>query len=243
MPPCPRPLAARRALRLALARHRRLLSAGLLAAGVAAALQALAPAPDPTALVWTAARDLPAGHLLEAGDLAATPWPRAIVPTAALAPRPGTTLASPLRRGEPLTDARLLGPGLLREQPPGTLAAPVRLADPSVADLLRPGDRIDLVAGAPLGEQLVTAGAPEPGTLLSEDTLVLAVPGRAVPPAEHEGFDGGAEQGSGGPWSAAPEPSPGTGLVLLALPREDAHDISALNQAVSLTVSLRSRLQ
>jgi hypothetical protein len=52
-----------------------------------------------------------------------------------------------------LTDVRVTGRGLLRGQPPGTVAVAVRLADPAGAGLAQPGDRVDVLAsrqpGAP----------------------------------------------------------------------------------------------
>ncbi len=75
-------------------------------------------------------------------------------------------LASPLRRGEPVTDARVVGPGLWSLVPAGQVAVPVRLADLAVADLLRPGDRVDVLASVDgRATEVVAAGA-----------LVLAVP-------------------------------------------------------------------
>jgi Flp pilus assembly protein CpaB len=91
----------------------------------------------------------------------------------------GRVLAGALRRGEPVTDARLVAPGIL-DGYPGTVAVPVRLADPAAVMLLRTGDRVDLIAAAPdgAGARIVVADAP-----------VLAVP----PVAEHvEGLMSGA---------------------------------------------------
>ncbi|MFD1547276.1 hypothetical protein [Nonomuraea guangzhouensis] len=48
-----------------------------------------------------------------------------------------------MRRGEPLTDVRLLHSLPL---PPGTVATPVRLADPDTAQLVAPGSTIDVLA-------------------------------------------------------------------------------------------------
>ena len=82
-------------------------------------------------------------------------------------------LAAPLRRGEPVTDVRLVGPGLA-DGHPGVTAVPVRLPDAGMVDLLAAGDRIDLVAADPqgAGARVVAVGVP-----------VLAVPGAASEPA------------------------------------------------------------
>ena len=53
---------------------------------------------------------------------------------------------------------------------PGLVAAPVRLADPAVAGLLRPGDRVDVLA-APADPALGTRT-----TVAAADVPVLAVP-------------------------------------------------------------------
>ena len=53
---------------------------------------------------------------------------------------------APMRRSEPLTDARLLGPGLLAGYGTGLVATPVRIADADAAKLLSPGDVIDVLA-------------------------------------------------------------------------------------------------
>jgi len=141
-----------RALLQAAARRRGLLAAGLAAAAVASGLTALAPTPPATTSVLTAARDLAAGAVLTADDLVAAPVPTALVPSGALvdvAAVTGRLVAGPVRRGEALTDVRLLGAGLL---PPGDeVAAPVRLAEPATGALVVAGDRVDVLSAAPEG--------------------------------------------------------------------------------------------
>src|SRR5262249_35755000 len=79
----------------------------------------------------------------------------------------GRMLAGSVRRGEPLTDARVVGPGLtMLAGGPGSVAAPIRLADPAVATLLREGDRGGVVA---------VTGAGRISRVVS-DAEVLAVP-------------------------------------------------------------------
>jgi Flp pilus assembly protein CpaB len=79
-----------------------------------------------------------------------------------------------VRRGEPLTDVRLLGAGLLVEATPGLVATPVRLADPAGAALLSPGDRVDVLA-APAD------GAAPAAPTVAADVTVLAVPTEVEP--------------------------------------------------------------
>ena len=168
---------ARRRLRPladAVRRRRGLLAAGLAAAAVATALPQLAPQPVAGTAVLTAARDLVAGAALEADDVVPVELPAHVLPSGALpagADVLGLRLAGAVRRGEPLTDVRLLGSGLLGPEHAraGLVAAPVRLADPDGAALLRAGDRVDVLA-APADGGAGTA------PLVATDVVVLAVP-------------------------------------------------------------------
>ena len=156
-----------RELRRAVAWRRRLLSAGLAAGSVAFALQALAPPPPAGTDVVVAARDLAAGAVVSTGDLRVAHRPAGDVPSGALtstAAATGRPVSSAVRRGEVLTDVRLVGPAALRGLADGTVAAPVRVVDAESAALLRPGDVVDLLAAsatpdAPTGEaRLVASG-------------------------------------------------------------------------------------
>ncbi len=142
-----------RSLRHGVDRHRRLLAAGLAAAAVAAGIGAAAPDPPQRIAVLAAAHDLPAGEHLASDDLTTLQLRSEAVPKGALRPSAhvdGRLLAGPLRRGEPLTDVRLLGPGLLAHVgAPGLVATPVRISDAAAAQLLHPGDRVDVLAADP----------------------------------------------------------------------------------------------
>lgn len=150
-----------RELQRALSRHRILLAAGLAAAAVAAGLTAVAPPQEPRVLVLTAAHDLAAGAALLPEDLVAVAVPTALLPEGALqdaADAVGRLAAGPVRRGEPLTDVRLLGAALLPRDAGGAsgtagfdVAVPVRVAEPLVAALVLPGDRVDLLAASAEG--------------------------------------------------------------------------------------------
>jgi Flp pilus assembly protein CpaB len=88
-----------------------------------------------------------------------------------------------MRRGEPVTDVRLLGPGLADALGPGLVETPVRLADPAMAALLHAGDRVDVLA-AP-----ADPGNGGATTVAAADVRVLAVP---VPGDDAAGLTQGA---------------------------------------------------
>lgn len=199
----------RRIRRMILARRRML--AGLFAAGaVALGLQAARAPAVPTTTVLTAAHDVPAGVTLKSGDLATAAFTPDSVPAGALdaAAVLGRTTAGPLREGEPLTDVRLLDASLLAQYP-GLVAAPVRIGDRGSVELLRVGDRIDIVAADPQGRT---------------DAFVVAeaAPVLSIPQGEDTSFDS-TGIGSGG-------------LVVLAVPEETARDLA--QAAVTAFLSL-----
>lgn len=205
---------------------RRLLSAGLVAAAVAAGLQVLAPAPPPGSPVVVATRALSAGARVRAGDVSVRPWAPAQVPSGALTDARqavGRAAAGPLSPGEAVTPGRLVGPDLLAGRPDGEVLAPVRLADPAVADLLTVGQRVDvLVAVEGAGQARAVARA---ATVLgragrASDQLggLDGSGGLALPPGPASGDAIGSQQSTGG------------GLVLLAVPEATA---AALVQAAS----------
>lgn len=153
-------------------RWRRLVARRVLASLLAGAAilvtvaAARTPPGGPLVAVVVAARDLPAGHRVASGDVGVALLPRGLAPAAPEgdpARVAGRVLAGPVGAGEPVTQRRLTGPGLLAGQPPGQVAAHVALADVGALAMVRPGDRVDLLG--PRGETV--AG----------DVLVLAVDG------------------------------------------------------------------
>src|SRR5437763_3364462 len=159
--------------------HRRPITAALAGVAVLAGLSALSPKAAPTRAVWTAAHDLRGGAPLRTGDVVLRPVPIGLVPAGALAAGStvvGRLLAAPVRRGEPLTDVRLLEPSLLAAfGRPGQVAVPIRLADgAAAAALARPGELVDVLAVGSLDEE---ASGGEP-TVVAAAVTVLAVPGR-----------------------------------------------------------------
>ncbi len=129
-------------------RARRIAAGGLvLLAGVAA----LRPDPaDDRAFVVVAARDLGPGAALSTDDVRIE---TRLVPTipdgseSDVGSVVGSTLAGPARRGEVLTDVRLLGRRLAESAAgPDARIVPIHPADSALIDLVRPGDVVDVVA-------------------------------------------------------------------------------------------------
>lgn len=136
-------------VRRLLVRYRRPVSALLAAAAVLAVIEAVAPAAAPKRQVVVAAHDLASGVALTAADLSIVEMPPGLVPAGSspsMAAVLGRVVAGPLRNGEALTDRRLLGRSLLAGYPRGTVAAPVRIRDADVVDLLEVGVHIDVYA-------------------------------------------------------------------------------------------------
>ncbi|KRV50013.1 hypothetical protein AQ490_17440 [Wenjunlia vitaminophila] len=194
----------RHRLRRTLRRRRRAVASGLAMTVAALAATAQRGAGPPTARtepVLVAARDLSAGAQLHNDDVTTARLPADQVPRGVVRRAEGVrgrTLAGPVRHGEPLTDRRLLGPSLLAgygARGEHYVAAPIRVADAATAALLRPGDRIDVLAG-PL------TGAGEPAGDGSARVVAAGARVVAVPPRQDDGP--GAARGA---------------LVVLAVPR------------------------
>jgi Flp pilus assembly protein CpaB len=156
------------------ARRVRLLLAAVLMMGAGA----LAIAPDRVSTasqVVTIAKDLPVGSVLS----------RSVLRTSAISTIPdgafrdpaalvGRTLAGPMRRGEIVTDVRLVAPDG-PDPGPGRVAVPIRPTDPATVELLSPGMHVAIVTArdGPIG------GVPTP-TVLSDDAVVLTVAAAAA---------------------------------------------------------------
>ena len=120
----------------------------LLCVAAGLTVQQLTPAPAFTVSAFAAARDLPAGETLGPDDLTALSVPRGLVPAGSFGRAEdlqGKQLAVALRKGQLLSDAQLLGPGLLAGSPPGSAAVPLRMADPASIQLLSPGQLVNVV--------------------------------------------------------------------------------------------------
>ena len=144
-----------------LSRNRRLAVALLLCIAAGITVHQLTPAPDDTVAALAAARDLPAGKSLDAADTVLVNIPPGLVPGGSFndgASLRGKQLAAPLRQGQLISDAQLLGPGLLAGTSPGSVAVPLRMADPSSVRLVSPGQLINVVmSGADSFDQPGTA--------------------------------------------------------------------------------------
>ena len=129
---------------------RRIAAAGLV---VLAGVAALRPNPDgERAQVVVAARDLSPGAALTTDDLRLEKRLAPTIPDGSQSDIDtivGSTLAGPTRRGEVLTDVRLLGRRLAESAAgPDARLVPVHPVDIALADLVRPGDLVDIVAAS-----------------------------------------------------------------------------------------------
>jgi Flp pilus assembly protein CpaB len=134
---------------------RRIAAAGLV---VLAGVAALRPNPDgERAQVVVAARDLSPGAALTADDLRLEKRLTPTIPDGSQSDIDtivGSTLAGPARRGEVLTDVRLLGRRLAESAAgPDARLVPVHPVDGALADLVRPGDVVDIVAASETSSQ------------------------------------------------------------------------------------------
>ncbi|WP_354184640.1 RcpC/CpaB family pilus assembly protein [Arthrobacter sp. UYCu712] len=164
------------------------------AAGIA--VQQLTPAPDDTVSALAAVRDLPAGKILDAGDVAVLNIPDGLLPDGSFSHPSaiqGKQLAAALRQGQLLSDSQLLGPGLLAGSPPGSSAVPLRMADPASIQLLSPGQLVNVVISG-------GNGFDQPAT---SEVLAAAVPVLWT----------SAQGGKAGQWLATGEPD---GLMVVA---------------------------
>lgn len=131
-------------------RARRVAAGGLVVlAGVAAVRSD--PSGDHRDVV-VAAHDLDPGTALTAEDVRVESWPATMVPDG-VRPDPSTVAgaipAGPVRRGEVITDVRVLGSPLAAAAAgPDARMVPVRPADAAVLDLLHPGDIVDVLAAS-----------------------------------------------------------------------------------------------
>jgi Flp pilus assembly protein CpaB len=161
-----------------------------------------------------AAHDLSPGVALTADDVRLENRLTATIPDGSqsdLAAVVGSTLAGPTRRGEVITDVRLLGTRLAESAAgPDARIVPLHLADSALIDLVRPGDVVDVLA-APESQ---TADAVGPEVVASDAVVVLVSP-------KQKGQTSGNDR-----------------VVLVALPAAAANAVAGatLVQTVTLTI-------
>lgn len=158
--------------------HRRLVAGLLAGLAMLTAISALRGGRPREVTIWVAAHDLAGGAPLRASDVAQEQVPASDAPSGVLPgdrSPVGAMLGAPMRRGEPLTDVRLVSPALLAwSGGDQSVAVPVRVSDgPAALALVRAGEHISVIA----------AGDPADGVAVSahtvvQDVRVLAVPAR-----------------------------------------------------------------
>lgn len=179
---------------------------------VLAAVAALRSDPDDARVdAIVAARDLSPGSKLDAADVRVEKLSAATLPDGIqsdVAAVVGTTLTGPVRRGEALTDVRLLTPRLA-EAAAGPMAriVPLSLDETAVLDLIRPGDVVDVLAAS--GE------SDTPPRVVATDAIVVLVSEKA------SGTGAGADR-----------------VVLVALPAHEANEVAAATLVQTVTLTL-----
>jgi Flp pilus assembly protein CpaB len=185
---------------------------------VLAAVAALRPDPaDGRVDVVVAARDLTPGTPLTDADVVVESHSATTVPDGArsdLDGLVGMNLAGPARRGEVITDVRLLTPRLTEATAgPDARVVALDLADAALLDLLRPGDVVDVLAAPSTlpGDQV---GAP-PRVLAAEAVVVMVSQRSATPTSGDQR------------------------VVLVALPSRSATEVAGASLTQALTLTLR----
>lgn len=173
-PPPADPPAAR--VRVALWRARRPAAVG--AAVLLALLSARAAAPPPpvTVPVVVTSTAVAAGEALDATMLRLTRATPGSVPAGAAASVEAVVGRAPLvalPAGLTVVDEVLAGERFAVEPPAGTVVVAVRLADPAVTGLLRPGDRVDLVTAATADGPPADGSPAVAADVVARDALVL----------------------------------------------------------------------
>ncbi|MCW2551884.1 MAG: flagellar basal body P-ring biosynthesis protein [Mycobacterium sp.] len=193
---------------------RRVAAGALVLLAAAAALR-----PDPSdgrADVVVAARDLTPGVELAAGDLRIESHSATTIPDGSRTNPDdliGATLTGPARRGEVLTDVRVLSSRLADAVVgPDARIVPVHPTDAALLDLVRPGDVVDVLAVS----QAAGASQGDPATertrVVATDAVVVLVSAKT----KEVGRDR---------------------VVLIALPVLKANEVAgaSLSQAITLT--------
>ncbi|WP_163694844.1 SAF domain-containing protein [Mycolicibacterium sarraceniae] len=190
---------------------RRIAAGGLV---ILAGIAALRPNPDDQRSdVVVAAHDLSPGLALTAADIKLEKRSVTMIPDGAqlaIDDLIGSTLAGPARRGEVLTDARVLGSRLTGlAAGPDARIVPLHLADVAVLDLIRPGDVVDVMGAADAGSEA------KPALAASDAVVVLVSP-------KQKAAGAGDDR-----------------VVLVALPAAAAHALAAATLVQTVTLTIR----
>lgn len=151
--------------------HRRIIAACLAGLAVLAALSSLKPSSPGTPVV-VASRDLASGSTLQDADLTTVSLPPGSRPShgwSAADKLLGRRIAAPIRKGEALTDYRLLEPSLLEGYDDGFVLAMVPVAEPGQLTALRVGSHVNVIATEPQGEA--------DSTVVARRAEIAALPG------------------------------------------------------------------
>jgi Flp pilus assembly protein CpaB len=210
---------------------RRVAAVALIAAAAVLAFRPSRSAAEEHTRVLVAAHDLSGGAPLSAGDVHAVSMLSSLAPAGALQHATAITghvLIGPARTGEPITDVRVSGPVADRAVSGirDAVSVPVRLADPGVAGLLRPGMRVDVIGARP-GSAATPAGQDDAAPGDSHGAGVLASGAAVVTVARRDKGAGLRGSRGGGP------------LVLLALPADAAHAVATASLHEEVTLTLR----
>jgi hypothetical protein len=175
-------------------RARRLAAAGLVVLAGVAAVRSNPDGDRRETLVAT--RDLTPGVTLAAEDIQLEKRLAATLPDGSqsdLGTVVGATLASPVRRGEILTDVRLLSSRLAESAAgPDARIVPLHLGDSAVLDLVRTGDVVDILA-APQADSdaearlvatdavvVLVSAKPKGATSANDRVVLVALPAAAA---------------------------------------------------------------
>jgi len=145
---------------------------------ILAAIAAVRSDPDADRVhIVVAAKDLSPGVALTASDVVVETRTATTIPDGSqsdVTTVVGATLAGPARRGEVITDVRLLGPRLAESAAgPDARIVPLPLADTALLDLVRPGDVVDVLAAGP-----TDTGTDAGPQVIATDAIVVLVSGK-----------------------------------------------------------------
>ncbi|MCW2788892.1 MAG: flagellar biosynthesis protein FlgA [Aeromicrobium sp.] len=161
--------------------HRRLLAAVLAGLAVLTGLSSLRQPTDGIPVV-VSRHDLRSGHVITERDLRTTTVPAAAAAGHALdrSAAVGRRVAGPMRRGETVTDFRVLRADALAGYGTGAVLTTIRVDLADGAAGVRVGDRVDVVAVDPDGESRAT--------VVARAVEVVTVPGPDDPDATSLGI-------------------------------------------------------